>query len=467
VGLASLSAGTGRHVGLTGPNPETRTTWIHVSGEGDWEGHSSGPFSLTKETFEQCIAALRACATPPMVDYEHSSLRPLDGEATPAAGYILDLAVRDDGLWALVEFTQRAAEMVRAGEYRFCSGVFMWDAADRKTGEAIPCQLDSIGLTNKPFIDGQHAIRLSRRSLGASMEITKKDLMAKLDALVSGSSVTPQDLKAIAEFLEAQAKPEEVKVEELAKPVADAKPGEPKPGEEKPKDAALSAPVAAPLAAPPADPGAAPVSATPALDGDAAAMLLTKLTELSGLDTASLIASLEANADQIKAALLGGDGGTMPYQAMSSAQATVIADLTAKVKAYQAEEAKRADEAMVAEVDGLVACGKVLPASRVAMLSLARSSPADFRALAKDLPVVVPMGKHAPAVGPATDSNAGAVLDPDNVPVTHPRYVELAAQYQDHRNPWARLLPTEPSARAAAIDAAVRRRIRSEQPISG
>ena len=48
-----------------------------------------------------------------------------------------------------VEFTPRAAEMIRGGEYRFCSGVFDFAARDNATGEELLCALDTIALTNR------------------------------------------------------------------------------------------------------------------------------------------------------------------------------------------------------------------------------------------------------------------------------------------------------------------------------
>jgi len=151
-------------VGLTGEGAQARTGWIHVAPEGSWEGHPDGAFTLTTAGFESCIYDAERRATPQSVDYEHASLYPT-GEPTPAAGYVQKLERRADGLWALVEFTERAAAMIRAGEYRFCSGVFAFERRDRQTGDVIPCMLDSIALTNRPFIDGQEPIALSQRAL--------------------------------------------------------------------------------------------------------------------------------------------------------------------------------------------------------------------------------------------------------------------------------------------------------------
>lgn len=151
-------------VGLTGEGAQARTGWIHVAPEGSWEGHPDGAFTLTTAGFESCIYDAERRATPQSVDYEHASLYPT-GEPTPAAGYVQKLERRADGLWALVEFTERAATMIKAGEYRFCSGVFAFERRDRQTGDVIPCMLDSIALTNRPFIDGQEPIALSQRAL--------------------------------------------------------------------------------------------------------------------------------------------------------------------------------------------------------------------------------------------------------------------------------------------------------------
>lgn len=425
---------------------------MHVSDVGEWEGHSVGPFALTRDAFVQCIEAMRTCETPAPVDYDHSSLRPLDGQPTPAAGYILDLSIRDDGLYALVEFTQRAAEMVRAGEYRFCSGVFVWDAADRKTGDPIPCQLDSIGLTNKPFIDGQHAIRLSRRALGASMEIAKKDLMAKLDALVSGPTVTAAEIKALVDFLEKSAEPEASEPPEAEEPKIEVEAAK----------MPCSAPSAAPLAAPPMSPAPmaeAPIAETAAIEADGAAMLLTKIAELTGLDSASILASLEANSDRIKAAFLGGDGGTVPYQALSAkvdAQAGLIATLSAEVEQHRKAAAERADAEIVTEVEKHIAAGRIVAGNRETMLALARKAPAEFKALAAALPARVPMGVDAPAAAATANSSAigMAVIDK-----THPRYRELHTHYSKS---WGRSLTP------AQIEAAVINIIAREQPpISG
>jgi phage I-like protein len=153
------------HVGISGADPETRTSWIDIAGPGEWKGHPAGAFTLTPEVFASCIAAFDAQANPIEVDYDHASLTPNPDGGSPAAGWVQALEMRGDRLWACVEWTARAAARIRAGEFRYCSGVFDFDSVDRKTGGHTVCAMDSVALTNRPFIDGQQPIALSRQAL--------------------------------------------------------------------------------------------------------------------------------------------------------------------------------------------------------------------------------------------------------------------------------------------------------------
>ena len=71
------------------------------------------------------------------------------------------LSMQDTTKWT-IDLTKRAADMIKAGEYRFCSGVFDFTSVDPATGEPLLCTLDTIALTNRPFIDGQQPIALTR-----------------------------------------------------------------------------------------------------------------------------------------------------------------------------------------------------------------------------------------------------------------------------------------------------------------
>src|SRR5690554_2848408 len=81
-----------------------------------------------------------------LIDWEHASeLRAPNGEEAPAAGWIKEVEARDGALWGRVEWTERAANQIRAREYRYLSPVFDYTAQGRRVQ-----RLSSAGLTNRP-----------------------------------------------------------------------------------------------------------------------------------------------------------------------------------------------------------------------------------------------------------------------------------------------------------------------------
>lgn len=183
------------------------TSWVDVAYEGAWLGHSMGAFEFTRERFEQAVRNFGAKANPTKLDFDHETEFAMPGAATPARGWVHELEVRDDEdgvahLWALVEFGAEAVEINRSGGYRFCSGVFDFEATDRMTGESIGLELRSLALTDDPFIDGQEPIRLSRRGAAAE-EITmpgkKRALGAAQEKLASVFALLNVDMSTLEE----------------------------------------------------------------------------------------------------------------------------------------------------------------------------------------------------------------------------------------------------------------------------
>lgn len=419
-------------VGLTGEGADTRTCWIDIAGEGTWKGHADGEFSLTVDSFRSCMADAEKRGTPISVDYEHASLYP-SGGPTPAAGWVRELAVKGGRLCALVEFTERAAEMIRAGEYRYCSGVFAFDKPDRQSGEVWPCVLDSIALTNRPFIDGQQPIALTanhtaRRALsgGSMAKITRAALLEALDK-IEGEEFSAEQIEALAEALAKMAEASDPKAAEKAEepaPLADAKPKAE--DEEKAEEPALS--VAGGISQAAAQTDYKPAAEEPMPDpaADAGAMVAEKLMAATGMDAAALMAALDANMDAVVAALMG--SGPMPAALTDSNVVKALSETLAATKQrlakYEAQEKAARDRALDAEVDALVQAGKVLPAHRSTWRALAQSSPAQFRTLSETLPVVVPTGREASATpGPKSEPTG---LDESVIDMTDPRVVALS-----------------------------------------
>ena len=102
------------------------------------------------------IAAFSA-QQPPVIDYEHQTLhKEANGQPAPAAGWMHGLRwIEGRGLFAEVELTQRARDLVAAGEYRYFSPVFEYA---KGTGDVVRVLMGA--LTNHPAIAGMDAINL-------------------------------------------------------------------------------------------------------------------------------------------------------------------------------------------------------------------------------------------------------------------------------------------------------------------
>lgn len=86
-------------------------------------------------------------------DYEHLSEADLeDKKPSPAAGWIQALENRDGAVWAKVDWTANARQMIAAKEYRYYSPALFTDE-DPETGvEAHVLGLSSAGLVHSPYL---------------------------------------------------------------------------------------------------------------------------------------------------------------------------------------------------------------------------------------------------------------------------------------------------------------------------
>lgn len=130
------------------------------------------------------------------IDYEHQSFDRFNTRADglrPAAGWIGGLEIREDGLWAIeVTWTERAAELLRAGEYRYFSPVILWTDEDRGDVAA----LGPVALTNDPAMRGVQPLAAARRNDGADLEDGPERDVLRADAdrvLASDLHLVPRE----------------------------------------------------------------------------------------------------------------------------------------------------------------------------------------------------------------------------------------------------------------------------------
>lgn len=129
----------------TGPT----TSWVHLVPTGEFYGvDGRGPYRLEKA--DAVITNSRAYhgKRKIVLDYEHQSINTVkNGQPAPAAGWIVGLQSRDNGIWGMVEWTDAAAQAVAKREYRYISPVIFHTSDGKITG------IQSAALTNTPNID--------------------------------------------------------------------------------------------------------------------------------------------------------------------------------------------------------------------------------------------------------------------------------------------------------------------------
>ncbi len=126
---------------------EARATppeWIHLLPMGELTlADNRDPIRVDQQALDNIIAAGTQRGNDIVIDYEHQTL---SGGEAPAAGWIKEMQARADGLWARVDWTDKAASYITNREYRYFSPVLAMDQERR------PTALLNAGLTNFPAI---------------------------------------------------------------------------------------------------------------------------------------------------------------------------------------------------------------------------------------------------------------------------------------------------------------------------
>jgi phage I-like protein len=130
-------------------------------------------WKMDEANANRLIAAANQRQDDYLIDFEHASLSAKD--PTPAAGWFKQLEWKpEQGLFAAgARWTDKAKAMLKAGEYRYVSPVFSYDAS----GAIV--DLVSVALTNTPALAGLTDLsHLAINSLKQSMQSQQDPLAA-------------------------------------------------------------------------------------------------------------------------------------------------------------------------------------------------------------------------------------------------------------------------------------------------
>ena len=307
---------------------------------------------------EAVVDATRALGELP-IDYEHQGERSeQNGQPAPAAAWIEDVFVRDGAIWGKVEWTERAAAMIRAREYRYLSPLFQHTRDRRIT------RLRGAGLTNDRAFD----------------------MPALARAETTGAPMTAEQLKKLRKALSLP---------------ADA-------GEEKILEAAASAAAA--------HTAIGTIAAAVGLDSAAeASAVATAVTEsATGLKAVAKAAGLEegAKASEIETAVKEARATASASGDPDPSKFVPRAEFDRVSERLKAVEDSTAEEKATASVDAAVTAGKIAPAQRDWALSYAKTDPAGFATYVEKAPAIVAPGdRTVPPGSPAPDPDAELTAD--------------------------------------------------------
>lgn len=184
--------------------------WVQLLPKG-WIKPNGISINIDEDSIKMILETFEKRTNDLVLDYEHQTL---DGVEAPAAGWIIELEGREDGLWAKVEWTDRGREYVESREYRYISPVVL---VDNETLQGI--QLLSAALTNNPAIDGMQPVAAKESEtggdnmefltklaelLGLSPEATEEEVLSAIQGMIHHEEEVPEELAEVLELEEGE-----------------------------------------------------------------------------------------------------------------------------------------------------------------------------------------------------------------------------------------------------------------------
>lgn len=169
--------------------------WMLLFAAGWGEVEKSGRFLVDEEAFGLISTEMARRGNDLVVDYEHATIT---GQEAPAAGWVRELKWDPgQGVLARIDWTEKAAGYLAAGEYKYHSPVFFVRKSDQRV-----VSVHSVALTNAPKtnnlkaitakmgLDGEEEsemdLKVLTQKLGLPETADEAAVLAAIDALRQG-----------------------------------------------------------------------------------------------------------------------------------------------------------------------------------------------------------------------------------------------------------------------------------------
>ena len=184
--------------------------WYHIAPFGEFPHAAADVIQVIDQ--EACIAmAARFAADAQttnfpglLVDFDHFSL---NGEKrSEAAGWIIGLENRENGLWAQIRWSDLGEEAVKGGRYRFLSPVWARsDCVDLGDGRVRPVRILNAAVTNDPNLkglvplsnSGQRGVVDFQTLYGGVTDQENKNMKAVIEKLVNHLGLAADATEAV------------------------------------------------------------------------------------------------------------------------------------------------------------------------------------------------------------------------------------------------------------------------------
>lgn len=146
---------------------------------------------LTEENGHDVALLANSSRNQLVVDYEHQTLyKEKNGQPAPAAGWMRWLEFTPKGMFAEVEWTDKAAAAIAAKEYRYISAVFSYDT------KGYVSKIFHAALTNFPALDGMDEVLAAASAQILKPETEQNPMKELLQQLFDLPDAGEEELKA-------------------------------------------------------------------------------------------------------------------------------------------------------------------------------------------------------------------------------------------------------------------------------
>lgn len=187
--------------------------WVHLLPAGEVKGRDGRNWRLDRAT--EVIRNSQTGGTDLPIDYDHEADVPKRvAGPLPAAGWIKtdSLEAREDGIWARVEWTARARELIANREYRYLSPVLNFDGRSKQVTRLLGAglvhrpNLSLVALASEEFemtdtADMSEALAKIAAALGLSAGVGLEEILAGIAAKAEPDPAKYVPIEAVADLM--------------------------------------------------------------------------------------------------------------------------------------------------------------------------------------------------------------------------------------------------------------------------